>query len=69
MPSSIHPKVSATVVAGALTGLVLSELARRGVQVMPVEASDITVLISALAGYFMPSGESPSVSTNSKPGV
>ncbi len=54
---AIHPKVSAGVVAGALTGLILSELNRRGIPIQPDEAADMTVLISALAGYFMPSGD------------
>jgi len=54
MAVSIHPKVGATVVAGALTGLVLAELNRRGIPIQPDEAADLTVLVSAIAGYFMP---------------
>lgn len=55
--AQIHPKVSASVVAGALTGLILSELNRRGITIAPDEAADITVLLSALAAYWMPSGD------------
>lgn len=50
----IHPKVGATVVAGALTGLLIAELNRRGVTIAPDEAADITVILSALAAWLMP---------------
>jgi hypothetical protein len=51
---ALHPKVAGTVVAGALTGLLVAELNRRGVTISPDEAADVTVLISFLAGYFIP---------------
>jgi hypothetical protein len=56
---ALHPKVTATVVAGALTGLIISELNRRAISIAPDEAADITVLLSAVAGWFMPSDDGP----------
>lgn len=56
MPT-LHPKVSAGVVAGAITSLVVAELGRRGIQITGDEGASITVLLSFAAGYFMPPGD------------
>lgn len=61
---AIHPKITATVVAGSITGLIIAELNRRGIQIQPDEASDITVLLSALAGWFMPADPSDDMPAN-----
>lgn len=55
--SAFHPKVTAGVVAGALTGLIIAEVNRRGITVAPDEAADLTVLLSFAAGWFMPSDD------------
>lgn len=57
MAFQIHPKIGATVVAGAITGLIVAECNRRGITIAADEAADLTVLVSAVAGYFMPSGD------------
>ena len=61
---AIHPKITATVVAGSITGLIIAELNRRGIKIEPDEASDITVLLSALAGWFMPADPSDDMPAN-----
>ncbi len=54
----IHQKVTASLVAGAITGLLVAEAKRRGFPIEPDEAADVTVLLSFIAGYFMPNGDS-----------
>lgn len=57
MATGLHPKVSAAVVAGALTSMIVSELNRRGVTIAADEASALTVLLSFVAGWFVPNGD------------
>lgn len=54
---ALHPKVTASVVSGAIVGLIIAEAKRRGVPIEPDEAADLTVLISAVAAWWVPSGE------------
>lgn len=54
-----HPKVTAGVLAGALTGIIISELGRRGIQIAADEGSYITVVMTFVAGWFMPSDDVP----------
>jgi|SRR5216684_2318908 len=51
---ALHPKVTAGVVAGALVSLIIAEAKRRGVPIEADEASGITVLLTFLAGFFVP---------------
>jgi hypothetical protein len=57
MAVNLHPKMSASVVAGAITSLVVAETNRRGFALAPDEASALTVLLSFIAGYFMPTDD------------
>lgn len=51
----LHPKVTAAALSGAVVALLASEAKRRGIILEPEEASALTVLFSAVAGWFMPS--------------
>jgi ABC-type thiamine transport system ATPase subunit len=52
---NFHPKITASVLAGALTSLLVSEAARHGWAVSGDEGAAITTLLSFIAGYFTPS--------------
>lgn len=52
---NFHPKVTAGTFAGALTVIITAEAARRGFVIDGTEGASITVVLSLLAGYFMPS--------------
>ena len=58
MAIQLHPKMSATVVAGAITSLIVAEFNRRGLSLAPDEAAALTTLLAFIAGYFMP-GDTP----------
>jgi hypothetical protein len=53
--AQFHPKVTAGLVAGAITGIVVAEAARRGMPIDAAEGSNITALISFFASWYMPS--------------
>ena len=55
MTMNFHPKVTAGVVAGALTAVLVSELSRRGIAIAGDEGAAITVLLTFAAGWFAPS--------------
>lgn len=55
--AQIHSKVTAATLAGALVSLLLGELNRRGITLGPDEASALTVLVTAVAGFVMPTDE------------
>lgn len=57
--ANIHPRITASALAGALTSIVIAEAGRHGVQIAGDEGSAITVVLSFLAGYFMPSDDAP----------
>lgn len=52
-----HPKVTAGVVAGAITSIVVAEFGRHGIQISGDEGSAITAILSFLAGFLMPSDD------------
>jgi hypothetical protein len=56
MNMSLHPKVAAGTLAAALTGILISELSRRGISIGAGEAANITTIIAFVAGYFTPQG-------------
>jgi hypothetical protein len=43
--------------AGALTSMIISECSRRGVSIDGTEAASLTVILTFLAGYYMPSDD------------
>ena len=55
----LHPKVSSSVVAGAIVSIVMGELSRRGITLSPDEAAGFTALIALVAGFFTPSNDEP----------
>lgn len=57
MAQQIHPKVTAGVLAGAITGILVSELSRRGIPIDAAEGSNITMVATLIAGWFMPSDD------------
>ena len=50
-PSS---KITASMVAGALTVIIVAEAQRRGYPIDGTEGASISVVLSAIAGYLMP---------------
>jgi hypothetical protein len=58
-PMALHSKVAAGTLAGALTTIIISELARRGIAISPEESAGITVILSSLAGWLTPSVPQP----------
>ena len=56
---NFHPKITASTFAGALTVIITAEAARRGFSIDGTEGASITVVLSLIAGYFMPSGDAP----------
>ena len=54
---SVHSKVTAGALAGALIGILVSEADRRGYRLTGEEAADLTVLVSFIAGFFCPSSD------------
>lgn len=50
-----HPKVSASMFAGFVTTIVITELNRRGITIDGNEAAAVTGLLTIAAGFFMPS--------------
>ena len=59
MNLNLHPKVAAGTLAGAVVGIIIAELARYGITIAPDEASNITVILSFLAGYITPETQPP----------
>jgi hypothetical protein len=53
---NFHPKVTAGAFAGAVVGMIIAEANRRGIVIDGTEAANITVLVSFVAGFFMPNG-------------
>jgi hypothetical protein len=51
----LHPKISTSVLAGALTGILIAELGRWGVPIDATEGAHLTLVLSFIAGYFTPS--------------
>ncbi len=56
---NLHPKVTAGALAGALTVIITAEAARRGFTIDGTEGASITVILSVIAGFFMPNGPEP----------
>ncbi len=56
---NLHPKVTAGALAGALTVIATAEAARRGYSIDGTEGASITVVLSVIAGFFMPSDDTP----------
>lgn len=50
----LHPKVSTSVLAGAVTGIVIAELSRFGVPIDAAEGANITLILSFVAAYLAP---------------
>ena len=50
----LHPKISASVLAGALTGIIIAEISRWGVPIDAAEGANITAVVSFFAGYATP---------------
>lgn len=50
----LHPKISTSVLAGAITGILISELSRWGVQIDAAEGAHLTLVLSFIAGYLSP---------------
>lgn len=65
--NGLHPKVSAGVVAGAMTSLVVAELGRRGITIAPEEGASLTVLLTLVAGYFVGNGSNGDVAVPAAP--
>jgi hypothetical protein len=63
---AIQPRVSAGAVAGALAGVIITELARRGVVIDANESSDLTLLIMAGVAYFWPASEDEKIAKLAK---
>lgn len=59
MAWQFHPKMTAGAFAGAATVILVAECKRRGYDIDAVEGSSITVLLSGLAGWAMPSDDAP----------
>lgn len=55
--ATFHPKVTAGALSGALVSMIVAECARRGLTIDGTEASSLTVIVSFLVGYFVPSDE------------
>ena len=55
--TSLHPKVSAAAVAGAVTVIIIAECQRRGISIDATEGASITLILTVLAGYFLPSDD------------
>lgn len=55
--TAFHPKMTAAVLAGALTVVLVAECKRRGIDIDGTEGSSITLIFSFLAGFFMPSDD------------
>ena len=53
--ATFHPKTTAAAFAGALTVILVAEAQRRGYMIDATEAASITVILTSLAAYFMPS--------------
>ena len=51
---TLAPKVGSSLVAGALTNIIVAECTRRGVTISGDEGAAITTLLMFLAGYFAP---------------
>lgn len=51
----IHPKVSIPAFGGAVVGIAIYELKRRGIEVDAVEGSFITLVVTTLLGFLIPS--------------
>jgi hypothetical protein len=56
---TLHPKVTAGALAGALTVIITAEAARRGYTIDGTEGASITVVLSLIAGYFVPADDMP----------
>jgi hypothetical protein len=54
---ALHPKVSSSVVAGAVMSILLGEANRRGITIAPDEAAGLSTLIALLAAYYTSSGD------------
>ena len=67
MAIQIHQKISASVLAGAVTGIVISECARRGITISGDEGSNITLVLMAAAGFLMPSADQVDVAPAAPP--
>ena len=57
MTAGLHPKITASVLAGAVTGMLVAEGERRGISIGASEAADLTVIVGFIAGFFMPNGD------------
>src|SRR6516162_784061 len=51
---TLSPKVGSSVLAGALTNIIVAECTRRGVTIAGDEGTAITTVLMFLAGYFTP---------------
>ena len=58
MTIGLHPKITGATLAGALVGMLVAEAERRGYTISGTEATDLTVIVSFLVGYFVPNGDS-----------
>ena len=55
--TGLHPKVVIGTLAAATAGILISELNRHGVPIAPDEASYITLVFGAIAGFLAPAGD------------
>lgn len=52
---SFHPKVTASVLAGAVGTLLIDALSNHGIPLTAADSAAIIVLLGAVCGYFVPS--------------
>jgi hypothetical protein len=54
---SFHPKVTASVLAGAIGTLLIDALSNHGVPLTAADSAAIITLLTVVSGYFAPSGD------------
>lgn len=67
--AAVHPKITASALAGAFVGLLITELQRRNITIDPGESANLTLIVMALVGYFVPGNDADNGGGNVDHGV